>query len=195
MAPIFPWCVCADLYMERLLYIPFSVNCILRTFFLVRYSESVTLRTVKTSPNVSNGNMLRHCYILVIYTTIHIFRLYLYNSSTTIIPWFIGCHGKVSVMAAKIWQLFFHGKSFVCYGFLRKKAIFPWICINTIWLYLHGKAIIFPWSGRLKNLFMKWFILLHGKAYVCSFFYIYMERQIDTPSHYLDCRTRSTLAI
>jgi len=139
--------------------------------------------------------MLRHCYILVIYTTIHIFRLYLYNSSTTIIPWFVGCHGKVGVMAAKIWQLFFHGKSFVCYGFLRKKAIFSWICINTIWLYLHGKAIIFPWSGRLKNLFMKWFILLHGKAYVCSFFYIYMERQIDTPSHYLDCRTRSTLAI
>lgn len=157
------WSACY-LYMERLLYIPFSVNCILRTFFLVRYSESVTLRTVKTSPNVSNGNMLRHCYILVIYTTIHIFRLYLYNSSTTIIPWFIGCHGKVGVMAAKIWQLFFHGKSFVCYGFLRKKAIFPWICINTIWLYLHGKAIIFPWSGRLK------------KTFSWNGLYFYMER-------------------
>ena len=126
--------------MERLLYIPFSVNCILRTFFLVRYSESVTLRTVKTSPNVSNGNMLRHCYILVIYTTIHIFRLYLYNSSTTIIPWFIGCHGKVGVMAAKIWQLFFHGKSFVCYGFLRKKGY--------ISMDLHKyNLVIFTWKG------------------------------------------------
>lgn len=174
MAPIFPWCVCADLYMERLLYIPFSVNCILRTFFLVRYSESVTLRTVKTSPNVSNGNMLRHCYILVIYTTIHIFRLYLYNSSTTIIPWFIGCHGKVGVMAAKIWQLFFHGKSFVCYGFLRKKAIFPWICINTIWLYLHGKAIIFPWSGRLKKPFHEMVYTFTWKG-LCMFFLLYIH--------------------